>query len=185
MLVWVALSQYDVPVNLEESKPQQVETLTGVDSSYPLEEDTTYINQKQNLKLYLMALDERKDTYLTESVIDVIINKCYEITDNGKKCVEDIIWVSNAESSIFKRGKNNNYLWVMKCQNGSCSVRPYSSLEQAVEHRIELYQKNNWYKFTHNSGRVGRYCASACTNRYKAFDKWVKELYFADISTVG
>lgn len=107
-----------------------------------------------------------------------IVNECTtQVPNNYEQCIKALIWVANAESSLFKNGMNPSqnpfglmYKW---------KKRKFSSVEEAINVWVALYVKNNWGKRITWADWLKwkwAYCQSACTNWAKAYNTAVKKL---------
>lgn len=107
-----------------------------------------------------------------------IVNECTtQAYDNYKHCIGAVLWVANAESSLFKNGmkpSNNPFGLMYKWKK-----RKFSSVEESIKVWVSLYKKNNrarrttWADWLKGSSA---YCQSACTNWAKAYNKAVAKL---------
>lgn len=111
---------------------------------------------------------------ISYEIAEHITREAYTNTSWAKQFVRAIIWVSNAEWSMFKRGMYNNYLWVMACGGWECHLRHYETVQLAITHRREMYNKNKRYvRTTPELWLKWNYCASACSYRVQNYNKWV------------
>lgn len=107
-----------------------------------------------------------------------IVNECTtQAYDSYKHCIGAVLWVANAESSLFKNGmkpSNNPFGLMYKWKK-----RRFSSVEESIKVWVSLYKKNNrarrttWADWLKGSSA---YCQSACTNWAKAYNKAVAKL---------
>lgn len=112
--------------------------------------------------------------WVSYEIAEHITREAYTNTSWAKQFIRAIIGVSNAEWSIFKRGMYNNYLWVMACANGSCHLRHYATVKEAITHWREMYNRNKRYIRTTPESRLrGNYCASECSHWVKNYNEWV------------
>jgi len=94
-----------------------------------------------------------------------IVQECTSKVENYKKCIQDVVGVANAESTIFKKGMypSNNGFWLMqKTKDGYKKMR-FSSVEESIEYRVNLYvKKKRWKRATWQDRLNGNYCTSSC-----------------------
>lgn len=110
-----------------------------------------------------------------ESISTAIVKECANQTEDYKLCIKNIIWVSNAESSIFQKGMNpsNNGFWRMY----KGKKRKFSSVEESIHLRVQMYVKNGREKRTTWDSRIsGKYCTSQCTHWVKNYNSAIKKL---------
>lgn len=110
-----------------------------------------------------------------ESISRAIVQECVNQTKDYKLCIKNVIWVSNAESSIFKKGmkpSNNGFGWMYKWKK-----RRFSSVEESIHLRVAMYVRNGREKRTTGQARIsGKYCTSACTWRIRNYNSAIKKL---------
>lgn len=109
----------------------------------------------------------------------VIVHECSLKVKDYKKCIQDIVWVSNAESSMFKKGMypSNNGFWLMQKTKNGYIKRKFSSVEEGIKYRINLYVENDWEKReTGQDWLNSKYCTSECGWRKKAYSSAIKRL---------
>jgi len=141
-------------------KPTQ--SILGVQAWYIWE--TTYERTRnQIIKLWV-----------SYEIAEHITWEAYTNTDDPKLFIKNIIWVSNAEWSIFKRWLYNNYLGVMECKEiwkdenwkKKCiryGIKDYDTVQLAITNWREMYNRNKWYvRTTPQRWLDGSYCASEC-----------------------
>ncbi len=110
-----------------------------------------------------------------ESISEAIVNECTYQTEDYKLCIKNIIWVSNAESGIFKKGMypSNNWFWWMY----NWKKKKFSSVEESIKEWVAMYVKNGWAKrTTWKDWLKGNYCASECSHRVKNYNSAIKKL---------
>lgn len=104
-----------------------------------------------------------------------IIHECSTQTSDYKLCVKNVLWVANAESSMFKAGmkpSNNWFGWLYKWKK-----RKFSSVEESIKEWVAMYVRNNWGKrVTWDARLKGNYCASSCSNWVKAYNSAAKKI---------
>ncbi len=112
------------------------------------------------------------------SISYAIVNECTtQVYDDYKHCIESIIGVANAESTLFTKWMkpSNNWLGLMY----KWKKRKFSSVEESIQVWVSLYKKNWWGKrITWADWLKGKsaYCQSACMNWAKAYNSVVKKL---------
>lgn len=112
------------------------------------------------------------------SISYAIVNECTtQVYDDYKHCIESVVWVSNAESTLFTKWMkpSNNWLGLMY----KWTKRKFSSVEESIQVWVSLYKKNWWGKrITWADWLKGKsaYCQSACTNWAKAYNSVIKKL---------
>lgn len=107
-----------------------------------------------------------------------VVNECTtQAYDSYKHCIGAVLWVANAESSLFKNGmkpSNNPFGLMYKWKK-----RRFSSVEESIKVWVSLYKKNNrarrttWADWLKGSSA---YCQSACTNWAKAYNQAIARL---------
>lgn len=104
-----------------------------------------------------------------------IIHECSTQTDDYKLCVKNVLWVANAESSMFKAGmkpSNNWFGWMYKWKK-----RKFSSVEESIKQWVAMYVRNNWGKRVTWKDRLAwKYCTSSCSNWISAYNSAAKKL---------
>lgn len=94
-----------------------------------------------------------------------IVHECTSKVENYKKCIQDVVGVANAESTIFKKGMypSNNWFWLMQRTKDGYKKMRFSSVEESIEYRVNLYvKKNRWKRATWQDWLNWKYCTSAC-----------------------
>ena len=108
-----------------------------------------------------------------------IVHECTSKVENYKKCIQDVVGVANAESTIFKKGMypSNNGFWLMqKTKDGYKKMR-FSSVEESIEYRVNLYvKKNRWKRATWQDWLNWKYCTSACEWRIRNYSSAIIKL---------
>ena len=108
-----------------------------------------------------------------------IVHECASKVEDYKKCIQDIVWVSNAESSIFKKGMypSNNGFWLMQKTKNGYIKKKFSSVEESIKYRVNLYSEKEWYKRTTSQARLDwKYCTSEGSWRKKNYSSAIKKL---------
>lgn len=153
------------------------ETTESQDS---VEISTWDIVEEQIIYTFEMTKDylkERVDALVGDyNISSAIVEECTtQVPDDYKKCIKDLIWVSNAESTIFTKWMypSNNGFWLM--YNGH--KRKFSSIEESIKVWVSLYVKNNWVdRATAKDWLKWNYCTSECSHRTRNFNNAVKKL---------
>lgn len=108
-----------------------------------------------------------------------IVHECSSRVKNYKKCIQDVIGVSNAESSIFQKGMypSNNGFWLMQRTKNGYKKRKFSSVEEGIKYRVNLYvEKWREKRTTGQDWLNGRYCTSECKWRVRNYSSAIKKL---------
>lgn len=146
-----------------------------------VEVSTWNIVEEQVIYTFEMTKDylkERVDALVGDyNISSAIVEECTtQVPDNYKKCILDIVWVSNAESSIFKK-------WMRPSNNGLGLMykghkRRFSSVEEWIRVWVSLYVKNNWVNRVTSKDWLEKwkYCTSSCSYRWKNFKSAVNKL---------
>lgn len=104
-----------------------------------------------------------------------IIHECSTQTSDYKLCVKNVLWVANAESSMFKAGmkpSNNWFGWMYKWKK-----RKFSSVEESIKEWVAMYVRNNWGKRVTWKDRLAwKYCTSSCSNWVGAYNSAVRKI---------
>lgn len=153
--------------------------LVNRDNAY---DEQTIIPQedKQPLKFEAEWRDmivEKVDNLLGDYITsEIIVDNCMEKTENYILCIKNVVWVANAESSLFKKvSRSNNPFGLMK----GGRLQKFASKYDAIIYRIDLYQKNWWYtRNTWADWLRWNYCASDCTYRISNYNDWIAKLSF-------
>ena len=110
-----------------------------------------------------------------ESISEAIVTACMKYQEDYKLCIKNLIWVSNAESGIFKKGmypSNNGFGRMYQWKK-----RKFSSVEDSVYKRVQMYTNNHWEtRTTWASWLRWNYCASECTYWVRNYDYAVNKL---------
>lgn len=108
-----------------------------------------------------------------------IVHECSLKVKNYKKCIQDVVGVSNAESSMFKKGMypSNNWFWLMQKTISGYIKRRFSSVEESIKYRVNLYvEKNRERRTTGQDWLNWNYCTSECSWRIKNYNSAIKKL---------
>ena len=114
-----------------------------------------------------------------ESISMTIVKECMSQTEDYKLCIQNVVGIASAESSIFKKGMypSNNWFWLMQRTKNWYKKRRFNSVEESIKLRIEMYVRNGWAKRTNGAKRgSSNYCASECTYRVRNYNSAVSKL---------
>lgn len=159
------------------------EDLEALRVTTPLEAPAveTWATTVEETIIYTREMTEQKLAEKVNSLIGdynisyTIVHECAVQTDDYKLCIKNVLWVANAESSMFKKWmypSNNGFGWMYKWQK-----RKFSSVEEAIKEWISLYVKNGWNKrASWKDWLRGNYCSSECTHWVKNYNYAVNKL---------
>ena len=171
-VLWVPTGHWETETLPEEDTT--VSTWDVVSSTWDEQIIYTWEMTKENL---INRVDALVGNY---SISTAIVEECTtQVPNNYKKCIEDVIGVSNAESSIFKK-------WMYPTNNGfglmyKWKKRKFSSVEDWIKVRVSLYVKNNWEtRTTWADWLKGNYCTSECSGWKKNYSSAIKKLSLED-----
>ena len=163
----------DIIIEAQETEPV-VET--GSVTSWDVKEIETVIYTWEDTKV---GLANKVNALIGDySISYAIVNECTtQVYDNYRHCIESIIGIANAESTLFTKWMkpSNNWLGLMY----KWTKRKFSSVEESIQVWVSLYKKNWWGKrITWADWLKGKsaYCQSACTNWAKAYNSAIKKL---------
>lgn len=111
------------------------------------------------------------------SISYTIVHECSVQTEDYKLCIKNVLWVANAESSMFKKWmypSNNGFGWMYKGKK-----RKFSSVEESIKQWVSMYVRNGWAKRTTWASWLkgsSAYCQSACTNWAKAYNAAARKI---------
>lgn len=108
-----------------------------------------------------------------------VVHECATQTSDYKLCIRNLLWVANAESSLFKKWMypSHNPFWLMQRTSKGYIKRRFNSVESAIHYWVSLYVKKWWGKRTTWDARLrGKYCTSQCSNWTKAYNSVQKKL---------
>lgn len=149
---------------------------TGSVASWEVKEIETVIYTWEDTKV---GLANKVNALIGDySISYAIVNECTtQVYDDYRHCIESIVGVANAESTLFTKWMNpsNNWLGLMY----KWTKRKFSSVEESIQVWVSLYKKNWWGKrITWADWLKGKsaYCQSACTNWAKAYNSVIKKL---------
>jgi len=146
---------------------------TGSVATWEVKEIETVIYTREDTK---KEIAEKLNSLIGDYNISyAIIHECSTQTDDYKLCVTNLLWVANAESSMFKAGmkpSNNGFWWLYKWKK-----RKFSSVEESIKQWVAMYVRNNWGKrVTWDARLKGNYCTSSCSNWVKAYNSAAKKI---------
>lgn len=104
-----------------------------------------------------------------------VVHECSIQTNDYKLCIKNVLWVANAESSMFKAGMkpSNNGFWRMY----KGKKRKFSSVEESIKLWVAMYVKNGWANRTTWKARLNwKYCTSSCSNWTSAYNSAVRKI---------
>lgn len=136
-------------------------------------EEPKYSLETQWRDMIVWKVDNLLGDYIAS---EIIVDNCMATQENYILCIKNVVWVANAESTLFKRvSKSNNPFWLMK--NGK--LQKFDSIYDAIEYRITLYTTNNWHTRTSWADWIAwKYCASEYTYRVQNYNDWISKLKF-------
>lgn len=109
------------------------------------------------------------------SISYTIVHECSLQTEDYKLCIKNVLWVANAESSMFKAGMkpSNNGFWRMY----KGKKRKFSSVEESIKQWVSMYVRNGWAKRTTWRARLNwKYCTSSCSNWTTAYNAAARKI---------
>ena len=104
-----------------------------------------------------------------------VVHECSIQTNDYKLCIKNVLWVANAESSMFKAGMkpSNNGFWRMY----KGKKRKFSSVEESIKLWVAMYVRNGRGKrVTWQDWLNWKYCTSSCSNWTKAYNSAVSKV---------
>lgn len=137
-------------------------------------EDAVKQDEREFKRTFLIAKVE--SVVGNTSISEAIVDGCMNTTTDWYLCIKNVVWVANAESSLFKRVSSSNNAFGLMWRNW---LMKFSSVEEGIRYRITLYERNKWYNRTNGKARLqgkNKYCASACTNWVGAYDSAIAKL---------
>lgn len=174
MVVWIVFVLWAPSWHWEttESQPEEVVNTWDI-----VEEETIIYTWEMTRQNLINRVDALVGNY---SISTAIVDECTtQVPKNYNKCIKDVIWVSNAESTIFKN-------WMYPSNNGfglmyKWKKRKFSSVEDWIKVRVSLYVKNNWEtRTTWADWLKWKYCASSCSHWSKNYNNAIKKLSLED-----
>lgn len=159
---------------MQELTPVETEVTTAVTTG-AVEEQVIYTWEDTEKKL-AEQVDRLVGNY---DISFTIVHECSLKVKNYKKCIQDVVGVSNAESSIFKKGMypSNNGFWLMQKTKNGYIKRKFSSIEEGIKYRVNLYVEKGREKRTTGQDWLNwHYCTSECKWRTKNYSSAIKKL---------
>lgn len=159
---------------MQELTPVETEITTAVTTG-AVEEQVIYTWEDTEKKL-AEQVDRLVGNY---DISFTIVHECSLKVKNYKKCIQDVVGVSNAESSIFKKGMypSNNGFWLMQKTKNGYIKRKFSSIEEGIKYRVNLYVEKWREKRTTGQDWLNwHYCTSECKWRTKNYSSAIKKL---------
>ena len=104
-----------------------------------------------------------------------IVHECSLQTKDYKLCIKNVLWVANAESSMFKAWMkpSNNGFWRMY----KGKKRKFSSVEESIKQWVAMYVKNGREKrVTWKDWLNWKYCTSSCSNWTSAYNSAIRKV---------
>ena len=141
----------------------------------------TWATTVEETIIYTREMTERKlvekvnSLVGNESISYAIVHECATQTDDYKQCIKNVIWVSNAESGMFKKAmypSNNGFWWMYNWKK-----KKFSSVEESIKEWVAMYVRNGWAKRITGQDRLRwNYCTSECKGRVKNYSSAIKKL---------
>lgn len=154
----------DILIEMQETKAVEIETPK-------VEETIIYTREMTEQKL----VEQVNSLIENESISYAIVHECATQTDDYKQCIKNVIWVSNAESGMFKKAMYPSNNWFGWMQNWK--KKKFSSVEESIKQWVAMYVKNGWAKrVTWKDWLKGNYCTSECKYRIRNYDSAIKKL---------
>ena len=135
-------------------------------------EETTIYTREMTARELAIKVNKVVGNY---DISYAIVNECASQVDDYKQCIKNVIWVSNAESWIFKAAMkpSNNWFGLMY----KWKKRRFSSVQEWIHVWVSLYKKNWWGKRrTGQDWLRGKYCVWSCSNRVKLYNAGINKL---------
>lgn len=127
-----------------------------------------------------IALIKKVDALVgNESVSTTIVDACKEQTEDYKLCIKQLIWVSNAESWIFKywMSPSRNGFGLMEWSNYWYRKKRFKTIEESIYYWLNLYVKNGWHnRTTWQAWLNWHYCTEGCSHWIKNYEDWIRKL---------
>ena len=153
--------------------------LLWLDTNWYIEETVQYdsltwdVQDEREIKR-LNILEQVESVVWNLSISTAIVDGCMNTTEDWYLCINNLMGVANAESSLFKRVSNsNNPFWLMR----QWTLMRFNTIEDSIYYWIQLYQKNQRFKRTDWASRLRwNYCASQCTYRVGNYNYAIAKL---------
>lgn len=156
--------------------------LLGFDTNWLFEEEIqceelsgSLVTEQDERELKRLNILEQVESVVDDlSISTAIVDSCMNTTEDWYLCINNLIWVANAESSLFKRvSSSNNPFGLMYNWN----LMRFNSIAESVYYWVQLYQKNQWFKRTNWADWLrGNYCTSQCTYWIANYNSWIAKL---------
>ena len=165
----------DIITEMQELTPVETGAVETAVSTGAVEEEViyTWADTEKRLAEQVNELVGNYDISYT------IVHECSLKVKNYKKCIQDVVGVANAESSIFKKGMypSNNGFWLMQKTAVGYRKRKFSSVEESIKYRVNLYVEKWREKRTTGQDWLNwHYCTSECSWRKKNYSSAIKKL---------
>jgi len=173
-ILWYSQWHTEDITEMQELTPVETEVTTVVTTG-AVEEQVIYTWEDTEKKL-AEQVDRLVGNY---DISFTIVHECSLKVKNYKKCIQDVVGVSNAESSIFKKGMypSNNGFWLMQKTKNGYIKRKFSSIEEGIKYRVNLYAEKWREKRTTGQDWLNwKYCTSECKWRTKNYSSAIKKL---------
>ena len=165
----------DIIIEMQELTPVETGAVETAVSTGTVEEQVIYTWEDTEKRL-AEQVNELVGNY---DISYTIVHECSLKVKNYKKCIQDVVGVANAESTIFKKGMypSNNGFWLMqRTINGYRKMR-FSSVEESIKYRVNLYVEKWREKRTTGQDWLNwNYCTSECKGRVKNYTSAIKKL---------
>lgn len=166
----------DILLEMQELTPVETGAVVTWTTVTPPEEEQVIYTWEMTEKKLAEQVNELVGNY---DISYVIVHECSLKVKNYKKCIQDVVGVSNAESSIFQKGMrpSNNGFWLMQKTKNGYIKRKFSSVEEGIKYRINLYVEKWREKRTTGQDWLNwKYCTSECKWRTKNYSSAIKKL---------
>lgn len=141
----------------------------------------TWVAYEETWVIYTWADTEKEMAEKLNSLIGdynisyTIVHECSLQTKDYKLCIKNVLWVANAESSMFKawmRPSNNGFWRMYKGKK-----RKFSSVEESIKQWVAMYVKNGREKrVTWKDWLNWKYCTSSCSNWTSAYNSAIRKV---------
>lgn len=108
------------------------------------------------------------------TLAEAIVIWCMNHSEDLNLCIEQVFWVANAESSLFKNvSSSNNWFWWMQ----NWTLKRFSSVEEWIVQWIRLREKNGWSVRVSGEQRMKwHYCVSGCSYWITNYNDWIAKV---------
>jgi len=118
--------------------------------------------KQSKVKSYELAFTKINNVVNNTGITKHIIYAC-ETARNQPHCINMILWVSKAESSIFRNCSQGNCLGLKPGGN----LKEFPNVKYCIDYRVEKYNK---FRYTNKNGsdmiNRSHYCDGACANTW-------------------